>query len=101
MNDINNQARGYYQKIMPHGREWQRVMLKFGVTPNRCHKLNVEGLVNRRDRPFAYKCNCPSLHYLTQTLHNRIRLGYKGRQKTYSCIKCGQKIVHVGPTENS
>lgn len=77
-------------RVKPHGWEWKNVMHKLGVADDsRTHNYNVEGLANRRARPYIYACRCKE-HKLTSVLHNRIQAGNWRR-----CLKCGARVEFV------
>ena len=58
------------KKIRPHGLEWQSLMLKCGVRPERCHTVDIDGLSKRR--PVKATCECEKPHYLSKRKARRI-----------------------------
>ena len=59
--------------IKPHGWEWQRVMVRCGVKPERCHKIDTSGLKGKRKRYPAF-CPCKT-HMITMNIVNKMRRG--------------------------
>ena len=80
-------ARTLYPGCTAHGHEWKSVMHRLGVDSSRCHSYDTNGLVNRRARPYVYKCDCRE-HKLTHTLHRRIKMG-----QARKCNCCGAIVV--------
>jgi SprT protein len=78
------------RSIKPHGKEWQDLMLAFGLEPSRCHQYDLQQVQQRRQRRFAYECGCQE-HQLSATRHNRVR--HRGLK--YRCIKCGEVLQPV------
>lgn len=75
------------QNARSHGREWQEVMLFFGVEAKATGSYDLDGIPTRRYRKFNYVCNCRS-YQLTSIRHNRIRRGAQ-----YICRFCQSKLV--------
>ena len=75
-------------RIRPHGVEWSSVMRKLGAEPAASARFDLSGLPIRRQRRFAYRCDCGT-HELTTCRHNRIS---KGRAR-YHCRQCGTALV--------
>lgn len=69
----------------PHGVYWKKVMMSFGVEPERCHSLDLPKA--RVQKKWNYTCRCRS-HQLSTRLHNQIR---KGQQKRY-CRTCKNEV---------
>ena len=76
------------RNIRPHGREWQAIMHKLGVEPRVTGNYDLDGIPVKRQRRFAYVCNCMS-HQLTTVRHNRI----VKKQARYFCRKCGVALT--------
>jgi len=70
-----------------HGPEWQAMMKRFGVTPDRCHDYDLNGIPGKQQRRFLYQCSCQQ-HQLSATRHNRIKKGYQ-----YFCKNCREVLV--------
>ncbi|KAA3624277.1 MAG: metallopeptidase (SprT family) [Proteobacteria bacterium] len=70
--------------VKPHGAQWREAMRKFGVTPTVRHEFDLRGLSVRRQRRFAYVCDCRE-HQLTTVRHNRV----VARRAVYHCRRCG------------
>jgi len=68
-----------------HGPDWQRIMLLFGVTPDRCHALDVSAL-KRRHKTHKVYCKCPNKHVKT-IRYNKMRRGV-----VYRCGVCNSTI---------
>lgn len=78
-----------YPKAKPHGAEWRSVMQAFGIAkPQRCHRYQTEQVSSRRQRTWAYQCDC-QLHQLSTTRHNRIQSG----KQRYFCKQCQQELA--------
>lgn len=77
--------------IRPHGREWQTVMRALGAEPHASAKFDLEGIPQRRQRRYAYQCDCTT-HQLSACRHNKITSG-KAR---YHCRLCGSVLVENG-----
>lgn len=76
----------YGHRARPHGREWQEVMIRFGLVPHRCHSFDTSVIPQRQYRRFTYHCRCQS-HEITAIRHNRIRAG-----QHYICRRCGDPL---------
>lgn len=73
----------FSRRAKPHGSEWQRVMRLFGVDkPKATARYDTEGLSVRRQRRFAYRCDCRE-HEITTTRHRRALRGVR-----YVCREC-------------
>lgn len=81
-----------------HGWQWARTMRWIGLPAERCHKMDVEGIVNRHERPYKYECHCSTPHLLTARKHNKI-VNSGGRYRL-SCRRCRHHIVYVGLVVN-
>lgn len=55
---------------MSHGEGWRKCMLECRFDPQRCHKVNTDGLNTR----WIYKCNCKDFELSTR-MHNSIKRG--------------------------
>ncbi len=75
------------QRIRPHGRQWQALMVQFGVDPRVTFDLDLTGIPQRRQRRYRYLCGCTE-HALSSTRHRRVLAG-TGR---YQCRRCGQTL---------
>ena len=72
----------------PHGAEWRAVMHHLGISnPERCHRYAVDRSGLRRQRRWAYSCDCRE-HQLSTTRHNRVRQ----QQAEYHCRHCGSRL---------
>lgn len=75
--------------IEPHGAEWQGVMRKLGLKPERTHSYDVsEARVVARVA--GYSCGCQT-YELSVRQHNKILRG-----AIYACRKCNQKLKKDG-----
>jgi predicted SprT family Zn-dependent metalloprotease len=61
------------RRIKSHGPEWQKVMLKFGCAPDRCHSLNLSKA--REQSKFTYRASCGTEITVSTCLHNKIQRG--------------------------
>lgn len=78
----------YPNRRRPHGPEWKKVMLQFGIhSPQIRHDKDISQIPVRRQRRHLYRCACQE-YQLTTTRHNRILRG----QQHYSCPKCGKAL---------
>ena len=75
------------RNVRPHGKEWQRLMLEFGVEPKRTFSYSLEGIPTRRHKRYRYSCSCMQFEITTRR-HNMIQQG----KVEYSCRQCGGKI---------
>lgn len=71
------------KNIRPHGKEWQAIMHKLGAEPKVTGNYDLSGIPLKRQRRFAYICNCMT-HQLTTVRHNKISMG----KAHYFCQKC-------------
>lgn len=71
-------------KIQPHGHEWQALMRRCGIKPERTHNVSNEGLVN--SRRIDIKCACQTIS-VTPYVAGRMAAG-----AYYRCRKCQQKL---------
>lgn len=75
-----------YGKVRPHGKEWKNLMSQvYGLSGNTYHKFDVSKVIGNT---FEYKCLCGPLQLSTRR-HNKVLR----RQVTYSCTRCGEKLV--------
>jgi SprT protein len=80
----------------PHGSEWRAVMRHLGIAnPQRCHQYAVDETAVRRQRRWAYECNCRG-HELSTTRHKRIQTG----SSRYHCRQCGAALRPAGPSSD-
>lgn len=73
--------------IRPHGKEWQQVMRLFGVPPRATHRFDMQGIPQRQQRRFHYRCACNS-YQLTTRRHNMISRG----ERRYLCRNCHSEL---------
>lgn len=78
--------RGTYKQGKSHGPSWQSLMIRAGLEPDRCHK--VEPLKRRKMKKFKATCSCKEWS-LSGQKRRKIKLGLA----SYSCKTCGQKLV--------
>ncbi len=81
-------------RTRPHGEEWRRVMLDFGIKPKATGRYTLHGVPVRRQQRHAYRCACRS-HELTSTRHNRQQQG-----SAYICRRCGASLQAVVAPDN-
>jgi SprT protein len=82
----------YGKRVMPHGNEWKRIMIKFGKDPKRCHSYDTQNAqVRRVSRDYEYVCNCGT-HNVTALLHKRMQI----ENKKYRCRKCNTRLSYNG-----
>jgi SprT protein len=63
----------------PHGQEWQAVMHKLGVAPNRLHDLDTATSA----KVYGYACSCNADNWLSSRQHARAMKG-----AVYACLQC-------------
>ncbi len=81
-----------HRKAPPHGTEWRAVMRHLGIrNPERCHRYVVDTSNQRRQRRWAYVCDCRE-HHLSTTRHNRVRRDLA----EYRCLHCGSRLRPTG-----
>lgn len=78
-------------RVRPHGAEWQAVMRALGASARVTGRYDLSGLPLRRQRRFAYRCDCSS-HQLSAVRHNRVQRG----EASYLCRQCHKAIVYAG-----
>jgi SprT protein len=72
-----------------HGDAWQRVMRQwFAIEPRRTHDQDIAHLDIRRQRRWAYRCNCKTWQ-ITTVRHNRIQQD----SLEYRCNRCGGTLT--------
>ncbi len=81
--------RNHGSRARPHGAEWKRVMIAFGVEPIARGRYDLSGVPVRRQQRHAYRCGCRT-HALSSTLHNRQRKGWR-----YACRSCGGSLAFI------
>jgi SprT protein len=74
--------------VRPHGKEWRGVMQALGAEPRATARFDLHGIPLRRQRRFAYRCDC-STHQLSTCRHKRIATG----AMRYHCRSCGGELV--------
>jgi SprT protein len=84
---------GYAANVLPHGREWQKIMIEiFRLSPKVTHRMDVSK-VKRKTKQFIYTCGCPGRkHPCGQIRHNKI----KKNAAQYKCKYCLQTITFEG-----
>ncbi len=83
----------YDHRCQPHGNEWQNMMYRLGVQPERCHLMEQPNLKRKKHGRITYHCGCTE-HYLTTGKHNKIQM----YGMTRKCIQCGERLT-FGPKE--
>lgn len=75
------------RRARAHGPEWQAVMREwFGVTPQRTHSFDLQGLQVRRQQRHRYHCGCRE-HALSTVRHRRALRGVD-----YRCVACQGRL---------
>ena len=75
------------RNVRPHGKEWQSLMLKFGVEPRRTFSYSLEGIPTKVHKRYPYTCGCMQFDITTRR-HNMIQQG----KAQYRCRECGNQI---------
>jgi SprT protein len=78
------------RRVRPHGQEWLALMHKFEADPAVTSNFDLTGIPQRRQRRFAYRCDCRT-HELSARRHNTLQRGQAG----YQCIKCKAALVQL------
>ncbi len=78
------------RRVLPHGTEWREVMALLEADASVCHKFDLNGLPQRRERRFAYVCDCQQ-HQLSCRKHNKIQLA----KMRYICRRCDSALREV------
>ena len=74
-----------------HGSEWKKMMDFLGAEASRCHSYSIKNCsTSKKQSRWAYTCGCMT-HQLSTVRHNRSQRGHT----TYSCNKCGKKLVRA------
>ena len=59
------------KKVMPHGKEWKYIMRRvYGLDPARCHSYDTSVTTTKRQRRFAWTCDCGKDFKLSTRMHN-------------------------------
>ncbi|MEM8661015.1 MAG: SprT-like domain-containing protein [Pseudomonadota bacterium] len=77
--------------IKPHGPQWQEVMELFDADQGVTFDLDLEGIPQRQQRTYPYRCDCMT-HEMSATRHNRVMRGIG----SYSCRVCGSDLHYAG-----
>ncbi len=73
-----------YNGTRGHGPGWKRTMMLFGLSPERCHRMNTKG-VGKNTSVHLYRCSdCDAVIKLSNKRHSKIRSG-KYRLRHTSC----------------
>ena len=75
------------KNIKPHGSEWAAIMRVFGITPQRTHNFNLQGIPQRQHQQFDYQCNC-QVYQLKTRRHNLVQKG----ERRYLCRNCHSEL---------
>lgn len=70
-----------------HGRNWQDLMIHFGLQPKRCHSYSTDSV---RSYGGLYMCDCQE-YKLSKIRHNKQKSG----KASYHCKKCGEPLELV------
>lgn len=79
-----------WNRVKPHGAEWQSVMAMFGVPADVTSKYDISLLPLKQQRRHGYVCDCMS-HQLSTTRHNKVQ----NKKTVYHCKKCMQPLRYV------
>jgi SprT protein len=74
--------------IRPHGKEWRALMRLLDAEPQVRHQYDLQGVPQRRQHRFAYRCGCRR-HALSAQRHRRIQRGLG----FYQCRHCGERLL--------
>jgi len=71
-----------------HGWKWQSMMVRIGLTPDRCHQYETKKA--RQTKKYRYTCGCSRPLMLGATRHNRMQNG----KSRYICTICGERLIY-------
>lgn len=75
------------RNVSAHGRQWQSIMLAFGLPPKRTHSFNTLNATVTK-KMYAYRCDCrPGLHKLSERRHKLAQA-----KDCYLCRVCRKKL---------
>jgi SprT protein len=77
-----------------HGKEWQNLMRRMGVKPDRCHNMDVTRARVRINRIHLYGCGCPKAGHVTARRHRQIQ--DTELYRPVSCLRCGKPVQYLG-----
>lgn len=86
--------RAFTHRITSHGKEWQSVMIKFGVPPTRCHSYDTTNASTAKEL-FLFECSCKTFNISNR----RVRKAAMGAYKCLSCkstLKFSGKVIRNG-----
>lgn len=76
----------YGNKVRPHGKEWQAVMLKvYGIRPSRTHSFDVPP----QKQSYEYYCSCQK-HQFGKRRHTKAQHGVE-----YVCTECRSTLTFI------
>lgn len=78
-------------RIHAHGKEWKAIMKLLGAEPKATFNFDLQGIPQRKQRRFPYRCRCRA-YELTTRRHNLITSG----QRAYYCRACRAALVWHG-----
>ena len=90
------------RRVMPHGQEWKRIMVRLGKSPKRCHTYDTSNSSKKTvAKSFEYRCNCKSFMF-TIIRHRRAQKAEaQGIGGCYRCPKCKGNLKYAGATPDS
>lgn len=77
----------YTDHKAPHGKEWKKVMIAFGIEPETYHNYSIRNA--SRLKIYDYFCECQDWQF-TSIRHNRVKKGV-----VYTCPKCKSEIMEM------
>lgn len=78
----------YSQQATPHGKEWQEVMRKMGLSPTRCHSFDTANAAVASTL-YRYRCRCKAFEF-SLVRHQR------AQRRPYACRVCKQALGFTG-----
>jgi len=71
-----------------HGYKWQRMMVRIGLKPDRCHQYETKKA--RQTKKYRYTCGCSSPLMMGATRHRRMQNG----ESFYRCSICKERLIY-------
>ena len=87
-----------FYKNYGHGRTWKNIMRSvFGLTPDRCHEMDVSEVKMKKYDTYLYSCRCGIEHKIKPNRHKKIQ----GLKAMVACASCRQILKfekYIGKT---
>jgi SprT protein len=91
-----------HHKLYPHDREWhgyywRRIMIAFGLSPDRCHDMPTKPA--RNTRKFHYFCKCGEVYTVGLVRHKRIQHQSASFYCKYCLMYLRQMVWEEAPSQ--